>query len=498
MRYFYLILSLLLLGGCSPTINPKPSPSSALHSEHSEGEEHKEESASDHAGHDEGSEHGDEHSSHEGEGFVELTPAQKQEIGLEIVSITKMSGESTGARPGRIEVDPDRKVIISSQISGTVSQFYVQVGSDVNQGALVATVSSPELTSLKADFHEAEVKSELARKELGNSAQLILLGDEAQRQVEEARSELATAQAERKGTSERLKSASLKTDRLEKLLKDGIASQQQVEEARADRGALRADLEKAETAVAIAQQHLARERKVASSKLRIKAEKFPAEASLALAEENMEHLGERIRQLGADPRQHEGSLRLTSPVSGTVIERPVTRGEQVDPGTPVAIVVDSSVVWVWIELQKPDLKLVSKGSPVALTLVEDPSEKISGKIDFIVPQVDAETQTTKARVVLRDPPKSFRLGTFVNAVIATKDGGPIASVPRSAVQVVEGESIVYIVEKDGFRRHPVSLGAIKEDRVAVRGLSPESQVVTKGSQALKSLDLSGSIGGHSH
>ena len=284
------------------------------------------------------------------------------------------------------------------------------------------------------------------------------------------------------------------------MLEEGIASRQQVEESRAQRRALEAELEQTEAAVEIARNHLKRETEVTDSRLRVKAETFPAEARLARAREAMRHARERLYQLGASPEGHDGTVLLYTPISGQVVERPLTRGELVSPGASVATVVDTSKVWVWIDLQRSDLEFIKVGSPISLSLVENPAVTQDGKLDYLAPQLEETTQTVRARVVLINPSQAFRLGSYVNAQVSEGTGISTPVVPQSAVQFVEGQTVIYRAEHDDeFVRTPVKLGApVSETLVSVEGLKEGDRVVTKGAEQLKSLDLSDEIGGHSH
>ena len=474
-----IILTLLLLG-CGRSPSPSPSPA----------EEH------DHAQ----SEEGDKHGHDKEKPVLSLTLSQIKELGVVVEPVTLASGQSTGIRPGRIVADPDSKVLLSSQVSRTLSQFHVQVGAMVDAGTLVAEIKSPEVTALQAEYHEAEVESELSEKELANTTSLLEIADDVKRPLEEARLELSKAIAERDASAARLKSEVLKNDRLETLLEEGIASRQQVEESRAQRRALEAELEQTEAAVEIARNHLKRETEVTNSRLRVKAETFPAEARLARAREAMRHARERLHQLGASPEGHDGTVLLYTPISGQVVERPLTRGELVSPGASVATVVDTSKVWVWIDLQRSDLEFIKVGSPIRLSLVENPGVTQDGQLDYLAPQLEETTQTVRARVVLVNPSQAFRLGSYVNAQVSEGTGVSTPVVPQSAVQFVEGQTVIYRAEHDDeFVRTPVKLGApVSETLVSVEGLKEGDRVVTKGAEQLKSLDLSDEIGGHSH
>lgn len=428
------------------------------------------------------------------EGFVLLTAAQRKEIGLEVAS--PVSGSTTGtSRTGRVEADPDRSVVISPQVAGTVKHLPVIIGSRVRQGETIAVVESPEIAVLKGEYHNAEVEVDLAAKELANKEALFTLGDESRREVEEATLQLAEAQAKKEALEARLTSAKLTHERLVALREEGIASAQQEEQALADRKALEADLRQTASAITIAKQHLEREKRVAGSQLRRKSETFPAEANLARARENLKHIEERLLQLGADLGEG-GSVTLTSPLDGQVIKRPVNRGQAVSSGDVIAELVDPSHVWVMVDLTRADLNSVKLGDPVTITLVNDTETQERGEISYIDPQVEAESQTVRARVELRQSGEKFRLGSFVNATLTGKSELP--SLPKEAIQEVEGETVVYRVEGEGFRRTAVKVVSQSADSAQVRGLGTGSQVVVKGAADLKAMDLSGTIGGHHH
>ena len=491
MKSVILLLMIILLAGCQSDPSADPKQGSGEHAQ-----EQSEQGG--HGDHDEESgghnEHGDE-----SEGFVEPTEAQKAELGFKTVPVVAKAGQNTGVRPGRIEADPDNRVVLSSQVSGTLERFYAQVGARVRKGQLVAVISSPEVTVLQAAHHEADVEMELARKELINKRSLVRLDDNFQRPTERAKLELAQAKSQRDAVAARLESAVLKNERLETLLKEGIASKQQVDQSRADRKALEAELQQAKAAVEIAKTHLKRESRVAKSNLRVKAETLPAEASLARATEQMQHAKGRLKQLGANLHGHDGIVNLYSPIDGIVVERPLTRGEMVAPGTSVAVIVDSSRVWVWVDLQRRDLALIDEGDPVELSLVNKPEIVEKGFIDYIAPTVDQQTQTVKVRIVLTNPGEEFRLGSFVNARVSSGETKQFPAVPEKSVQFVEGKTVVYIQKDGGFQRTEVKLGSpVGDGLVVAEGLEIGSKVVVTGVEQLKSLDLSGTIGGHSH
>ena len=325
------------------------------------------------------------------------------------------------------------------------------------------------------------------------------MGDDIKRPLEAAKLEVAQANAQRDSAKAKLQSGTLKNERLETLLEEGIASRQQVEESRADKRALEADFEEAEFTLKIAKNHLERERRISDSRLNVKAETFPAEARLARARERMKHSRERLLQIGADPEDHTGLITLISPIAGTVVEAKASRGELVEGGESIVVVVDASKVWAWIDLQSSDLPLVEKGSPITLSLLEQSDKRVEAYLDYIAPELDKKSQTLRARAILADPPSGFHIGSYVNAHLESGGGEVKPVIPEKAVHVVEGLTVVYLQQGQAYRRTPVRLGeSLDKGLVTVEGLQVGELVVVEGVEQVKSLDLKSKIGGHSH
>lgn len=501
-----LILLLSLFSGCGgKQTDPVGNGHNHNHQgESHEGHDHRDES---HEGHDHGKEAHDEHEGHDHdehseenheEGHLEISKAKQKELGIQTQTVILKSGQSTGTRPGIIEANPDAQVLITSQASGTLKQVYARVGTSIAQGAPLALLSSPEVTALQSEFHEAEVEADLARKALSNKLALVRVGDEIRRPREEAQLEVVQAEAQRQAVSAKLKSAVLKNQRLETLLKEGIASQQQADESRAERLALEAELTKAQAALKIAEGHLEREKKIATSGLKVKEETFPAEAQLARAKEKMSHSRQKLVQLGANPQGHSGLVTLTSPIAGTVVERPHSVGSLVAAGEKIALVVNSDTVWVWLDLQRADLGFIEPGDPITLSLSSQSRKTTQGNIDYISPELSTKTQTYRARVVLENAPEDFSLGSFVEARLQNGSGKTQPAIPEKAIQFVEGKTVVYIETPGGFERTPVTVGPAVNDLVTVVGLEVGQKVAVEGVEQLKSLDLADTVGGHSH
>jgi len=73
--------------------------------------------------------------------------------------------------------------------------------------------------------------------------------------------------------------------------------------------------------------------------------------------------------------------------------------------------------------------------------------------------LDQATRTAIARAVVQNPDGAWKPGLFVTALVLRPQAVPIA-VPRTALQMRAGVSIVFVVDGDHFVARPVRLGKL--------------------------------------
>ncbi|MGE0492272.1 MAG: efflux RND transporter periplasmic adaptor subunit [Vulcanimicrobiota bacterium] len=440
------------------------------------------------------------HHEEEAEAGLHLEPAQQKEAGIALASPT-MAEVARGIELSAVLVpDPDRQVIISSQLDGRVHKLFVQLGERVQVGQALVAVDSTELARLKAEYHQSRVESSLAENNLETSRQLAALGDETRRPLEEASAEVIAAQAAEARALADLEAHQKALARLERLLDDGIASRQQAEAARAEVAADQAALTRARADLQLARKHQARESEIANRRLRQRREVWQAQASASRSREELRHSEELLELLGASPETHESLLELRAPIGGLVTSRPARRGQTVKSGEELLTVTDLSELWVWVDLYDRDLPRVSEGMQAMIRVQAYPDRTFHGRLDLIDTRVDSETRTARGLVKLRNREALLKPGMYAGVELLSQQAEPGLTVPADAVTTVEGTEVVYVqVEPDHFERRLVRLGNRREGRVEVlEGLNLSDRVVISGVFALKSVDLRSSIGGHHH
>lgn len=213
------------------------------------------------------------------------------------------------------------------------------------------------------------------------------------------------------------------------------------------------------------------------------------------AEEALEHLGITNKE---DPTGESGEeIPVPAPLAGVVLEKHVTAGTAVTPGTPLFVVSDLSVLWVLAEIDETRLPLVARGRPARVAVAAYPGETFPGVVAFVGDAVNPKTRRVTVRCTV--PNATWRLKPEMYARVSLGEETPreVVVVPERAVQEMDGRPCVFVEGKDGkLARRDVALGGAEAGWVEVRsGVSAGEKVASEGSFLLKSELLKGSVAG---
>jgi Cu(I)/Ag(I) efflux system membrane fusion protein len=124
----------------------------------------------------------------------------------------------------------------------------------------------------------------------------------------------------------------------------------------------------------------------------------------------------------AKSQQADEHVTLHSPLGGTVLEKNVLLGQDVDEGTVLYTIADLSTVWIQAQIIESDIDAVKVGMPVEVTAVSKPGEIFYGTVDFIFPTVNLETRSVKVRIVVTNRDGKLKPGMYVTSVIRSPIG----------------------------------------------------------------------------
>lgn len=226
---------------------------------------------------------------------------------------------------------------------------------------------------------------------------------------------------------------------------------------------------------------------------RATANRVAAEEQLDMAgtevrrsEEALEHLGVTNSE---DPSGETGEqIPALSPLAGVVLERLVTPGSAVTPGTPLFVVSDLSALWALAEIDERHLGAISVGRAMTVQVAAYSEARFHGTVAFVGDMVDLKTRRVVVRCSVPNPAGRLKPGMFATVQLETSQPRSIVAVPATAIQDVDGRKVVFVERAPGsFVPRPVTLGREVDGWVeVVGGVSAGERVVGAGSFLLKS------------
>jgi len=175
----------------------------------------------------------------------------------------------------------------------------------------------------------------------------------------------------------------------------------------------------------------------------------------------------------------EQEMEVDSPVTGFVTERNAVPNQYVQPDTRLYTVADFSTVWVYAAVFQSDIGQIKPGSAVVITTDAYAGRKFSGRVDFILPQVDMATRTLRVRLVIPNPGLLLKPGMFVNVSVSVPLGKHL-TIPASGVLQSGTRSIVFVDHGGGsLEPREVQLGQqAGDDYVVTKGVKAGERVIT--------------------
>ena len=191
-----------------------------------------------------------------------------------------------------------------------------------------------------------------------------------------------------------------------------------------------------------------------------------------------------------------GFTNVTSPITGRVSDRKVSRGNLVTEGqTVLTRVVSTDPIWFsfdgaesfYLKYLRQD-KEGSRGSsrdtpnPVEIQLADEGGYRWRGRMQFVDNAIDPNSGTIRAHAVVANPTGFLTPGLFGRARLLGSGTYHAMLVPDEAIITDQTRKLVYVVGKDGkVAPRPVVTGPpIEGLRVIREGIAPTDRVVING------------------
>ncbi len=436
---------------------------------------------------------------HSGE-IVRLTDDQLAEAGVVIAPLTGGTVATHLLLPGEIGFNMDNFVHVTPRAGGVVMEVHAFTGDEVRSGQLLAVLDSPELGEAKIGYLTAV-------------------------------RELSQAQAD----VERQRTISANTEALLTLLKtDPTLEALQIEAAKLrigqDKGRLISAYAKRHAAQAnyhreqsLREQNLGTQADLLSAQeaynsgiaeylsvfeeidFRFSADLMQAEQGLRVAESAVSNADRRLHILGMseehiDAIESESDTAISryelhAPVTGRIVMKHLSVGERITEEESAYSIADLSTVWLNVSVYAKYFHEISEGQ-TAMIVTDD--RKASGRISYMSSAVSEATRTIIARIVLDNTDRLWRPGEFVTVQLETsRDEVPLA-VPIQAVQIYEGQDVIFVQDEDGIVPYPVELGRRSHELIELlKGPPVGTPIVVRNSFLIKA-ELGKSAASHDH
>ena len=360
----------------------------------------------------------------------------------------------TGAISSEIAADatlaPLAEAALTPKLTAPVRKFYVQRGSKVKAGQLLATLENADLAAAALDNRGTYTAAQAAY-ETATKATVPEDFQKTQLDLTQAKAALDL-------------NRSIVTARTQ-LFGQGAIPGRDLDTAKAALG-------QAQAAYEIARQHLQSAQQVGR-----KASLENAQGQLASA---------KGKYLGAEAQLRYTEIR--SPINGVVTDRPLFAGETAAAGAPVITVMDTSALLAKMHLSQLQAQQLKLGGEAEIT-IPGMDEPVKAKVSLISPALDPGSTTVEVWLRVENASGTLKAGTSAHAALTGRTVQNALLIPASAVQTVndgpsggQNDKSVMVIAEDGTaRKRTVTLGIKTAEQVQVlTGLIPADRVITVG------------------
>jgi multidrug efflux pump subunit AcrA (membrane-fusion protein) len=384
-----------------------------------------------------------------GAGLLVSTSCSKKEENTPEVTVQAAKAEKKDIRQViRSEgvLFPKNQAAITPKIVAPVKEFYVNRGSKVHAGQLLAVIENRDLAAAELDtkggYHQAEATYQIAT----TSA----LPEEWQKAEYDLKAAKENYDAEQKIYESR-----------RKLYEEGALPRKDYDQSIVA-------FTQAKSQYEIASMHMAALQS-AGKKQQLKS----AEGQLTSAKGKYE---------GAAAQLAYSEIR--SPINGVVTDRPAYPGETPPPGVPLLTVMDTSSVIAKAHIPQDQAVQLKAGDAASMRGPGDAD--VEGKVTLVSPALDANSTTVEVWVEAPNGDGKLRPGSSVTVEMVASKVSDAIVVPASAVlKTPEGATVVMVIKDGQALQTEVETGIREGVLVQItKGLSGEEMVIVNGSYGL--------------
>jgi RND family efflux transporter MFP subunit len=403
-------------------------------------------------------------------GAAQTAQQQPQAIPVQLQRIEQGTIEDSSEFVGTLQAQ--QGIDLRPKVEGRITQIYVTEGDTVRPGDPIAELS-PERTRAELNAALANVNATLAAQS-------------------NAQAELRAAEAERISATADVELQNSEYERTSYLVAEGAQSQQLLDQVERDRNAAIAALQAAQERVAASR----------STVEQANANYAQAQADAAAVRSDLE------------------DTLVSAPIAGVVGDIPVKLGDYVSIGDPLTTITQNGTLELEVAIpieRRNQLRAglpvevlglqgsnagnaaanatqggsasSNPGSPAEVALRNNARPVATGRISFVSPTVNTNSQSVLAKATFENPDGLLQDEQRIEARIVWQER-PGVLIPVTAVTRLGGETFAYVAETQQneqgesqmiARQRRVRLGSIQGNSYQVlEGVEPGEQLVVTG------------------
>ena len=385
----------------------------------------------------------------------------RQEIEVEVYRV--VAGGQAGSEGTKVILNAagyivaHHKIQLTAKVVGKVAWIGVEKGDLVRENQVLVKLEDAEYRAQaqQAEGQLASLLAQLSELEAGSRPE----------EIARANANLDRAKAD-------LKNAKINLDRVQRLFEEEVLPRQDLDNAQA-----RFEVEAAQV------ESLAREADL---------------VRLGPREEQIEAMRGRVKQARGELALRQTFLDSTvirAPITGTILERAVEKGEFVttsfvgERGAKgyVVTLADLDDLQVELDISQDDFSKLSMNQQATIRTDAFPDRPYQGHIAEIAPEANRQKATVQVKVQVANPDAFLRPEMNAQVVFlapeepADENGAPSGvriTVPAAAVREREGRKTVFVVLQGRARERPVQAGDLNAEGVVItEGLIGGEEIV---------------------
>jgi multidrug efflux pump subunit AcrA (membrane-fusion protein) len=356
------------------------------------------------------------------------------------------------------------EVQVIPKVSGRILSLFVEEGSRVNSGDIIAQIEHNEL--------DAQILQSKAQLSIAQSNLQLLVNGPLKTQITQSQAAVKQSEYNVSQIKVNLSHSKSELERYKKLLAQSAITKQQYDNYETQTNA-------------IIEQYEAAKQQVISAKASLKA---------LIDGNRVEQISGgkgQVSQANASINLLETQLAnytIKAPISGVVTKKSLEQGSMASVSSSIVTLSDISDPEIEMNIPEKQILNISLGQVVEMKSSAFPDKTIKVEIKEISPIVDTQTRLVKVKASINSN-LPLKIGMMFDCQIILRENNDSILLPGEALLTEGNKTYVYIAKNNKVEEKIVKVGIQRPEEVQIiEGLEGNEDVITKGNVFVKSGD----------